>query len=1003
MNYVAIASDVEYPQAGLSEHPKERMVQLIQVMADTTMMMTNGYGGGSGSGADPKKLVIRPQSNSANLAKMCLPLVFKDILSIITTPSSNTNPPTATAHPHTSDTQETIQEIMQSISQIASTCPSMLAADHHILSIVCKSLITVGEKNDLEPMVRLAACEALVTLCMVPDVRNVIVEQISFKNLCLVGKESGTTIPSGDRVGGIVGICAELLIHGVDEDVEDWAVEEVALQDEMQWDNDDISNFAEMILYTFLQNGGGGSSSMSIVLSIVERLLQSSQWQELRAGLIIIDACLTSSPHSFAPHIPIAIEAALNFSNHECVRVQYQAIELLGTICQHDSMAVGESQFMCIRHEYGRRILQAFAQLLMSKCSKVICHACLGIVSFCRGGNGKENAGASIDKTLVLPYLGDLLNAIASGLLTKDIRSNVMIYIRAFASVACLADVAGTDFAPFYDMMIRGLMDCVSFDLYYDADGIVKSTGQLSHESISLRGAAIEAATIVGLSIGDEDTRFHEEADKIMNMIIPLLAQRSHFIPQDQLLSAAARISSIIGPAYTQYVPSVLPFLLEIAKEETNVSIIDGNPEFSVKDGDYDEEDGLQSITVSLPGMGAKKLTLNTSQIQEKILAARAVYEHANAMGADFEPYISPCLDAFEPLLQFKYSAEVRATSAQALHPIFDAAFEYLEKNDSSGYMNSIATSYPRVLLAMSAQLTMEEMDDIETMVAISDALSNICYSSFSHKKQDGTQFTRLTHVQAEKLTSTLLNVIGTCLDRRSEILASLARYVDEDQQAELQEILSVESEILTNVIDSIGYNLKCLKQDYLPIFEKYIHPAFGPLLTLAGGTGDPRARFGALCLFCDCVEHCGPIGAATYSAQLLEGCVQGLDDVTNGGDVELQEVSVYGIAQIARYDPNSKMLRASAGTIALRLLSIAKQAENKEKDDIEDLRLVENAASGLATLTLFDNSPFPHIDGIQKSYILNAFMTNLPITMDEDEAKVRIVYNFMISRMTTC
>ena len=46
MNYVAIASDVEYPQAGLSEHPKERMVQLIQVMADTTMMMTNGYSGG---------------------------------------------------------------------------------------------------------------------------------------------------------------------------------------------------------------------------------------------------------------------------------------------------------------------------------------------------------------------------------------------------------------------------------------------------------------------------------------------------------------------------------------------------------------------------------------------------------------------------------------------------------------------------------------------------------------------------------------------------------------------------------------------------------------------------------------------------------------------------------------------------------------------------------------------------------------------------------------------
>ena len=60
----------------------------------------------------------------------------------------------------------------------------------------------------------------------------------------------------------------------------------------MQWDNDDISNFAEMILYSFLQNGGGGSQSLPAILSIVERLLQSSRWQELRAGLIIIDACL---------------------------------------------------------------------------------------------------------------------------------------------------------------------------------------------------------------------------------------------------------------------------------------------------------------------------------------------------------------------------------------------------------------------------------------------------------------------------------------------------------------------------------------------------------------------------------------------------------------------------------------------------------------------------------------------------------------------------------------
>lgn len=756
----------------------------------------------------------------------------------------------------------------------------------------------------------------------------------------------------------------------------------------MQWDNDDISNFAEMILYSFLQNGGGGSQSLPAILSIVERLLQSSRWQELRAGLIIIDACLTTSPHSFSSHIPVAIEAALSFCNHECVRVQYQAIELLGSLCQHDSMSAAESQSKCIRQEHGRRILQSLAQLLMSNCPKVVCHACLGIVSFCRAGNGKENAGLSIDKSLLLPYLGDLLNAIAAGPLLKDITSNVVVYIRAFASVACLADVAGSDFATFYERIIKGLMDCVSFGLFIDTNGVIKSSGQNSHESVSLRGAAIEAATIVGQSIGDEDDRFHPEAETIMNMVIPLLNQKSTFVPQDQLLSAAARISAIIGAAYNPYVPSVLPFLLEIANEETDVAITEGNPDSSGEDGDYDEDDGFQSMTLNLPGVGAKKFTLNTSQIQDKILSARAVYEHANAMGADFGPYVKDCLEAFVPLLQFKYSAEVRATSAQALYPIFDAAFELLESSQSSSHVDLIASAYPRVLLLMSYQLNLEETDDIETMTAMSDSLSNICYAGFSHKKQDGTYFARLNQDQAQQFTINLLKAISACLDRRSHVLTSMARFVDEDQQAELQDILTVESEFFTNLVDSIGYNLKCLRLDFVPIFDKYIVPMFGPLLTLSG-TRDTRARFGALCLFCDCVEHCGSDAAARYGVQLCDGCVQGIDDSTNCDDIGLKEVSVYSIAQIARHAPHSTLL-ASVGNISLRLLSIAKEAENKEKDDIEDLRLVENAASALATLTLFENSPFKQIDGIQRSYILETFLSNLPITMDEDEAKVR-------------
>jgi hypothetical protein len=746
-----------------------------------------------------------------------------------------------------------------------------------------------------------------------------------------------------------------------------------------------------MILTTFLQNGGGGSQSIPIILSVVESLLKSTEWQYIRAGLTMLDACLTSSPHSMAAHIPVAIEAALSFSTHPCVRVQYQAIELIGSLCQAPPM-------MEVRGDHGKRILQALAQLLSSKCAKIICHACLGIVSFCRGGNGKENSGLPIDdSSYILPYLGDLLNAIATGPLSLDVASNTVVYIRAFASIACLADVAKEDFAPYYDNIIHGLMECVSFGLQRDANGMISASGSTSHETVSLRGSAVEAATIVGQSIGEEDNRFHSEAEKIMNLIVPLLQYYASneaaplLIPQDQLLAAAARISTIIGDAYSPYVPSVLPHLLRIAREEADVSITDGNPDSAGQDADFDEDTGLETITVALPGMGVKKLILNTTQIQEKSLAARAVYEHASSMGASFGPYANDCFSAFEPLLQFKYSSEVRATSAQALGPIFDSACEFaVTSHAKQQSAHSLAEMYPKLILTMAKQLQEEDTDDIETLIAFSEALSTICYSNFVNTNEtDGSHFAYLSREETTQFTSDLVKLIGACLSRRSAIISSLGSIYDEDQKAELEDMLTVEEEFLTNLVDSIGYNLKCLKEKFIPVFEECILPAFGQILTIAG-TSDPRARFSALCLFCDCVEHCGPEAAARYAPLFSEGVIQGFDDSTNGGDIALKEVAVYSLAQIARHAPR-ETLSTVIGKIAPQLLSIAKEGESKQKDDIENLTLVENSASALATLTLFQKSPFRQIDAAQKPEILKTFLSNLPLGEDEDEAKVCI------------
>ena len=58
-----------------------------------------------------------------------------------------------------------------------------------------------------------------------------------------------------------------------------------------------------------------------------------------------------------------------------------------------------------------------------------------------------------------------------------------------------------------------------------------------------------------------------------MALVLPLFETTSTLIPQDQLLAASARISSVMGSSYAPFLPSVLPHLLKVVLEEADVSI----------------------------------------------------------------------------------------------------------------------------------------------------------------------------------------------------------------------------------------------------------------------------------------------------------------------------------------------------------------------------------------------------------------------------------------------
>ena len=392
--------------------------------------------------------------------------------------------------------------------------------------------------------------------------------------------------------------------------------------------------------------------------------------------------------------------------------------------------------------------------------------------------------------------------------------------------------------------------------------------------------------------------------------------------------------------------------------------------------------------------MGTRKVSLNTTQIQEKSQAARSIYEIANAMGADFGLYAEPCVTAFLPLVGFKYSAEVRSTSSQALAPIFSSACQYA----ITAGVPANARSLPQQVFAPLVKSILKEIiflykstyydkdDIVDDLLAMADALSEIFFSAYHYKAEKQWCVASLDQNDSDELVATILSLLNEIFEERSDAFTKgRVDDADQDDLARVESHLSFTAQIISSFVDCIGYILKSRGQDSIGIFKDRIVPFFGPKLTASTDDADKVGQHAAICLFDDCVEHCGSHAAATYGEMLLHGIISVLNISSNDG--ELKAAAIYGVAQLARHAP-TKLLESVSRTIAPCLYHIA--ASQHEESD-----LAEGALSSLASMILFPSAPCKNSNtGIDPALILELFLNAMPIQNDESEAQVRVIYH---------
>ena len=881
-------------------------------------------------------LEIDPSSAATMFGKSCLSPLLDKLSSCITTTSDN----------------DTLSLTLQHLSHAAGTCPSLLAGDLQVFSTLVQTCLSVAHSTLLQVSTQLAALQVLSILCSNHDVKRRILHT-----------PQGASVYSlllSDQ--GVFFLCVRFCVDGIGDNILDWALDPPLLVEDTVWEDDDSALFAEVLLGSFLRSL---AQSLPTILPMVEAMLSRNDWKHQRAGLSILEQCVHSAPVRFGPFIPTAIDAALSLYNtaSSSLRVQYQALMLLGVVCEHTTVT------------HGARILEVMVQGLASPCAKLSAAGSLALVSYGRGV--KETA-----ETMLVPFLQDVLSALIHGPLSLPISkgtlvdsSAVVVQVRAIGAVAVLADSSGTAFRSYYPQVMPGLLACAKMDSNHE-------------EILQLRGAALEAMTIVGQAIGDDNLEMYlYDAGQVMGLAIPLLQSDSTSIPMDQILSACARVAAVMGDQYVPFVESVLPHLLKRLQDPAELEFSEGDDAglLSTRLGQVDQDDGVESTTIALPGRGLTKVSINVTKIQEKALAARAVFEHADALGAAFGPYVQSTLQVMIPLISFQYSGEVRSTVAQACGAVFHSACLH---GKESGDISLAQECLPVLSKVICKQMHLEDTSDMEVVFALAESLSDVLRSAYHQIcLGDRSVIVKFSVDNGREGVTLLMQLMTACLNRRGFFVQTLEGrkgvLSGDDERHELTEALEKEQEVLTPLVDSVGYTLKFFRERFVPIFEELVAPILGPYLQ-TGYSFDVRAKFAAICLFDDVVEHCGSAAAHKYSVILSEALLIGIDNSTNGGDEEVKQVSLYGLAQIARYGSTS-VLESHALDLIQKLLTIA----DTSKDDAENVFIVENAVSALASLALFEKSPFGNMKEINRGTILSVVLNQLPLRQDEEEAKI--------------
>ncbi|XP_058802795.1 importin-5 [Phymastichus coffea] len=772
--------------------------------------------------------------------------------------------------------------LLKVLIDLAESTPKFLRSQLEPIMEMC---MKVFSNEDMEDSWRQLALEVIVTLA---ETAPAMVRKVG-----------------GKYIAALVPLVLKMMTDL--ENDEEWSFSDEIIEE----DNDSNNVVAESALDR-LACGLGGKTILPQIVQNIPSMLSSTDWKYRHAALMAVSAVGEGCHKQMEVILPQIMEGIMQYLQDPHPRVRYAACNAVGQMST-DFAPTFEKKF----HEV---VIPGLLLVLDDNANpRVQAHAGAALVNF------SEDCA----KNILMPYLDAIMSKLES-ILTAKFQELVekgtkLVLEQVVTTIASVADTCEEQFVKYYDR----LMPCLKY--------IIKNATQPQHKL--LRGKTIECVSLIGLAVGTE--KFIADANEVMDLLLKTHTDLPEDDPQlSYLISAWARLCKILGKQFEQYLPLVMPTVLQTASMKPEVALLDNE----------DMEDVESDVDWQFVSLGEQQnFGIKTAGLEDKASACEMLVCYARELKEGFADYAEDVVRLMVPMLKFYFHDGVRTAAAESLPNLLECAKikgpQYLE-----GMWDYIC---PDLLKAVDTEPEVDVL--LELLYSLAKCIETLGAGCLGPQSMNE-----------------LLRILDKLLNEHFEkAVARLEKRKDEDYDDVVEEQLADEDNedlyTLSKIADIFHALFITYKSTFFPYFDQLVGH-FGKLLAPNRPWSDHQW---ALCVFDDVIEYGGP-ECVKYQEFFLRPLIQYISDKS----AEVRQAAAYGCGVLGQFGGEA-FAQACAEALP-RLMEVINDPESRS---VENVNPTENAISAVTKILKYNNK------AINVDEILPHWLSWLPVVEDEDEA----------------